>query len=256
MCSWGRGPALFRPCYLSIAGVFTISAALAREPRMDENMTNNRDIVWTGLVGVIAAIVVGTGEFLLHFDTLARYGDGFAFFKGVTRDRATLGHFVGVLGAPLYVVGAWHLQLMLRPANRFWAKVAFFTMSYGCIVGAVWIGSRATAALIVNTTQAAALPTELLLYELRYETLLTVVRIAVLLLSVIFIWLTLTGRSNYPRWVSVLNPIVLIIVSFLIFMLAPAIGKFLMPIALNVAFFVLFSVSTLIALRLSKDATP
>ena len=108
----------------------------------------------------------------------------------------------------------------------------------------------------MNTTQAAALPTELALYELRYENLLTIVRIAVLLLSVIFIWLTLTGRSNYPRWVSVLNPIVLILVSFLIFLLAPVIGKYLMPIALNVAFFVLFSVSTLIALRLSKEVKP
>ena len=57
----------------------------------------------TGQVGLAAAILVGIGEFLLHYDKLARYTDTFAFFEGVTRERATIGHFFGVFGAPLYV---------------------------------------------------------------------------------------------------------------------------------------------------------
>ncbi len=162
-------------------------------------MTERQQTVATGLVGILAAILVGTGEFLLHFDPLARYGQGFEFLKGVGEDQATLGHFIGVLGAPLYVVGAWHLYLMLRSANPFWAKVVGFTMAYGCVVGAVWIGSRATAAMIVNTTTGAEFETAIALYDWRYETLLTVTRIAILAVSAIFVWLSLTGRSAYPR---------------------------------------------------------
>jgi hypothetical protein len=138
---------------------------------------------------------------------------------------------------------------MLRPANRFWAKVLFFIMAYGCIIGAVWIGSRATAAMIVNTSSGPAFETAIALYELRYETLLTAMRIVILAVSGILIWLALTGRSVYPRWVALLNPILLILASFLIYWLAPSVGKYLMPIALNVAYFVLFTVSTLIAAR-------
>lgn len=218
-------------------------------------MNRRQELVVSGCIGLLAAIIVGTGEFMLHFDELARYASGYDFFKGVETDRATTGHFFRVLGAPLYVIGAWHLKLMLQPASRLWAYLAFLAMSYGCIVGAVWIGSRATAAFLVNTLDPAALQPAWALYELRYESLLTVTRLAVLLLSVIFIWLTVTGRSNYPRWVALLNPIVLILVSFLIFWLVPSVGKYLMPIALNVAFFVLFAVSTNIALSSpSKDA--
>ena len=210
-------------------------------------MTARSDLILTGLTGLLAAVLVGVGEFMLHFDPLLRYGEGFDFFKGVTEPRATAGHFFGVLGAPLYVVGAWHIYLMLRPANRVWAKLAFLVMAFGCMVGGVWIGSRATAAFMVNTLPQDALAAALGLYELRYESLLTIVRVAVLALSGIFVWLILTGRSNYPRWMAALNPIVLILASFLIFFLVPGIGKYLMPIALNVAYFVLFTVSTMIA---------
>lgn len=216
-------------------------------------MTNRQTRVLTGLIGVLAAILTGSGEFMLHFDPLARFDGSFNFFGGVGEMQATIGHFFGVLGAPLYVMGAWHIQLMLRPANAVAAKVAFFTMAYGCIVGAVWIGSRATAAMIVNSGAEDLIDSQLALYDLRYENLLTVTRAAVLLLSVIFIWLCVTGRSFYPRWMAALNPILLILVSFLIFLVAPAIGKYLMPIALNVAFFVLFAVSTFIAKRSSEE---
>jgi hypothetical protein len=213
-------------------------------------MTDKRLIMITGQVGLLAAMLVGIGEFLLHYDSLARYTDTFAFFNGVTRERATIGHFFGVLGAPLYVVGAYHIYLMLRPANETAARIAGFVMAYGCIVGAVWIGSRATA---VELVAAGGIEEQLALYELRYESLLQVVRAAVLVLSVIFIWLCVTGRSHYPRMMAVLNPIFLIIVSFIIFFTVPSIGKFMMPIALNVAYFVMFSVSLFVASNLNNE---
>ena len=87
------------------------------------------------------------------------------------------------------------------------------------------------------------------LYDYRYETLLLIIRIAVLVLSIIFVALVVRGRSHYPRWMALLNPILLIIASFVIYAIAPAIGKYLMPIALNVAFFILFSASIAIAYR-------
>ena len=213
-------------------------------------MTQKRLIMITGQIGLAAAILVGIGEFLLHYDSLARYTDTFAFFEGVTRERATIGHFFGVLGAPLYVIGAVHIYLMLRPANETAARVAGLVMAYACVIGAVWIGSRSTA---VELVAAGGIEEQLALYELRYESLLQFVRAGVLVLSVIFIWLCVTGRSHYPRAMAVLNPICLIIVAFIIFFTVPAIGKYIMPIALNVAYFVMFSVSLRVASNLKLE---
>jgi len=213
-------------------------------------MTEQKTIMITGVIGLLAATLVGIGEFLLHFDPLARYGDGFTFFNAISQDRATLGHFIGLLSAPLYIVGAYHLYLMLRPAHEVAARIAGFAMAYGCAVGAVWIGSRSMAVELVANGSVAE---QLALYTLRYESLLTVLRAVILVVSGIMIWLCLTGRSLYPRKMALLNPIFLIIVAFIIFFTMPAVGKYIMPIALNVAYFTIFVVSLIIASKLPKE---
>ena len=81
------------------------------------------------------------------------------------------------------------------------------------------------------------------LYDLRYESLLQVTRIAVLSISVIYIWLVIKGGSAYPKWMAAANPIVLLLLSFGIYLVAPNVGKYLMPIALNVGFAIFFVLS-------------
>lgn len=203
-------------------------------------------VVLTGIIGLIAATLTGAGEFILHYDALARFSEN-QFFLGIGTVRTNWGHFIAVLAAPLYLVGCWHIYLMLRPANSRWSLVAFFVMAYGFLVGIVWIGSRASISALVNTPTSPEIEQLMALYDLRYETLLQVIRFAVLILSGIFIWLTLTGRSHYPKWMALLNPILLIIASFVVYAIAPALGKYLMPIALNVAFMIFFIASVSIA---------
>lgn len=209
--------------------------------------SEHRLIVLTGLIGLTAAILVGTGEFLLHFDPLARFSaDGYAFMLAASEERQTTGHFLGVLGAPLYVVGCWHIYLMLRPANQKLALTGFLVGAYGFMVGADWISSRASIGSLVHFQEAGGNVEGLVaLYELRYESLLTVIRLTTVLLSVIFIYLALTGRSLYRKWQAVFNPILLLILSFVIYVISPNLGKYLMPIALNVAFGLFFLMSLL-----------
>ena len=178
-------------------------------------------LITAGVLGLLAAILVGAGEFLLHFDALGRFAEGgaYEFMRGINAERTTIGHFLGVLSAPLYIIGFWHLMKMLEPANALASRVALAIVSYGIIVGAVWIGSRAGISTIVNSTSMVNPMSFISLYELRYENLLQVTRLAVLIFSVIFIWLVLSGRSHYPRWMALLNPIFLILTSFAIWMI-------------------------------------
>lgn len=211
---------------------------------MTENSIDNRLLVATGLTGLVAAILVGWGEFLLNFDSLARYSEvNYDFMLGRTDLSLSLGHFIGVLAAPLYLVGCWHIYLMLRPARQKWAMAAFLISAYGFVVGAVWIGSRASVGTLANQADTEQVRLLIELYQIRYETLLTVIRITTLLLSLIIAGLVLTGKSHYPRWVAIFNPIVLILASFIVYAVFPAIGKYPLPIALNVAFFIFFLIS-------------
>jgi len=194
-----------------------------------------KKIIITGVLGLLASVFVGGGEYLLHYDPLARFADGgFIFMQGIDEQRTTVGHFFGVF---------YHIYLMLCSANKRAAQIGFFVSAFGFIVGAVWISSRAHISALMQLTPTPDITHLIELYELRYETLLTVVRVTTLVLSIIFIWLTLTGRSNYPRWMAVFNPFVLILLSFVIYVITPELGKHLMPIALNVSFFIFFSLS-------------
>jgi hypothetical protein len=181
----------------------------------------------------------------LHFDILGRFaeGGGYVFMQGISAERSTIGHFFGVLGAPLYILGFWHIMKMLEPANPFLSRIAFAVISYGIIIGAVWIGSRANISMLVNDDSINNIDAFISLYELRYENLLQITRIAALVFSVIYMYLILTGRSYYPHWMALFNPILLILTSFAIWLLVPTIGVYMMPIALNIAFAILFLLS-------------
>jgi hypothetical protein len=218
-----------------------------------KTISHQQVIVLTGVVGLIAAIVVGIGEFLLHFDPLARFSaDSYAFMLAASDDRQTIGHFFGVLGAPLYVVGCWHIYLMLKPANPKLALFGFLVSAYGFMIGADWISSRASIGALVHFQQSGGdLGGLVELYQLRYESLLSVIRVTTVALSLIFIYLALTGRSYYQKWQAIFNPIVLLLMSFVIYAVNPAIGKYLMPIALNVAFGIFFTMSVIQARRIN-----
>ena len=199
----------------------------------------------TGTLGLLAAILVGTGEFLLHFDPLARFSEGYTFMADIADARLTTGHFFAMFGIPFYFVGCWHIYQMLKPGGNKLAFTAFLVGSYGFVMGAVWMGSRASIASIQHFPEVVANTNLVQLYELRYETLLQGVRLGVLAMSVIIAYMTFRGGTRFPRWMAIANPFVLILGSFLVFVVAPSIGKYMMPIAMNVAFAIFYSCSLL-----------
>jgi hypothetical protein len=219
-----------------------------------DNLKQKRQIIQTGIIGLLAASLVGAGEFLLHFDILGRFSESgsYNFMLGISVERSTLGHFIGVLSAPLYIIGFWHVMKMLEPANRLLSRITFLVMSYGIIIGVVWIGSRSSISMLVNNFSTGDIQSLISIYELRYENLLQVTRVAALIFSVIYTYLILTGRSHYPRWMALFNPLLLILMSFSIWMIAPIIGVYIMPIALNIAFFILFILSIFHSLKIKE----
>jgi hypothetical protein len=189
----------------------------------------------TGIIGLVGAILCGTGEFLLHFDPQARFS-GYDFMADISDARLTAGHFFAVVGVSLYFVGMWHIAQMLRPAGEKLSNALFLIGCFGFLYGAMWMSSRASIGSLVHYPELIADTNLVALYELRSESLLQVTRITTLVISVIYVYMVLTGNSRYPKWMAATSPVVLLLLNFLIYLIAPAIGKFVMPIALNVGF--------------------
>ena len=196
----------------------------------------------TGIIGLIGAIICGTGEFLLHFDPQARF-TGYDFMADISDSRLTAGHFLAVFGGTLYFVGVWHIAEMLRPAGEKLSRALFIIGSFGFVYGGMWMSSRAMIGSIAHHPEIVDGTNLVELYILRLETLLQVIRITTLVISIIYIKMVLSGKSRYPKWMAATSPIVLLLMNFVIYAAAPSIGKFVAPIALNVGFTAFFLLS-------------
>ena len=203
----------------------------------------------TGILGLIGAFFCGTGEFLLHFNPGLLTPDpqvktsAYEFMAKFSEQRLTAGHFFAVIAVPLYFVGVWHIGEMLRPAGQKLSTVFKFIGWYGFLYGAMWMSSRAMIGSIAHHPDLIADTNLVGLYELRLESLLQVIRITTLIISGIYIKMVLTGKTRYPKWMAATSPIVLLIISIALFFVAPRIGIYTMPIALNVGFSIFFVLS-------------
>lgn len=199
----------------------------------------------TGWLGLLGAVLCGTGEFLLHFDE-CRLGlgeTGFDFMINTSEARLNAGHFFAVFGVPLYFVGVWHIAEMIKPAGQMMSKVLFLIGSFGFLYGAMWMSSRSSIGSLVHHADLIKDTNLIELYNLRCESLLNIIRITTLVISIIYIKQVLTGLTRYPKWMAATSPIVLLVMNFIVLLVAPEVGRYVAPIALNVGFSLFFLLS-------------
>lgn len=202
----------------------------------------------SGWLGLLGALGVGIGEFTMQFSPQGGYEvSDYGYFLEISSLRLAWGHFLGVFAAPLYLAGYLHVFLALRPAPAWLRWAVLLLGGYGFVIGGVWLGSRVYLALIAQAAAGSAEP--LLLGTLldqaaaRNEPLIAVVRVLVGFASILLVVAIVSGRSLYPRWMALFNPIVLLGVIFASYFLLPSVGVYLLPTAMNVAHFVFFALS-------------
>ena len=202
----------------------------------------------TGFIGLLASLIVGTGEFLVHYSSGGYSSEvSFGFFNFVPESRLAVGHYLIILGLPLYLIGYIHIFLALQTGSRKLATAVFVLGVFAFMIGGVWVGSRGFLGSVVHTLQGQEnkiLYDEIVgNYNFYMENLVQILRVLVLLLSGTFVFAILKYKTLYPKWMAAFNPFLILAIVFLLFLFVPAIGNFLIPTAMNVAHFVLFSVS-------------
>lgn len=197
-----------------------------------------------GWLGLLGATLVGLGEFLLQYTPNGGYETGYAFFADVPKARLTFGHYISVLAAPLYLMGYWHLAYHIdRDAGRI-RKVFFCLGAYGFVIGSVWIGQRVFLALTAHDIASGQnLENLQAAFAAHNEPLINVLRLTVLMLSILWVFQILKSRADYPKWMAIFSPLALLVLVVLLYTFVPAIGKYLLPIAMNAAHFIIFALS-------------
>lgn len=192
--------------------------------------------------GLIASVVVGIGEYLLHFIPGGPEGEVSMLFT-VPLERAASGHFISLAGIPLYFSGYFGLMQVFRKTSEPLSIGLLISGFISFIVGAIWIGSRYFAAEVFQ--RSAGTPDfEFYLnsYEEHIQILVWVLRISIALVSIIYITLVLKNKDGLPKWLAAFNPIVILgIVISSLFWIKP-VGVHIAPIAMNVTHFIFFGI--------------
>ena len=210
-----------------------------------------------GYLGLLASILVGLGEYFLHYSpSILEHSKAYEFFKFVSLEHLTIGHFLAVIGLPFYFAGYIHIYRMLKSGNETLARMVLGIGFIAFAVGGIWIGSRASIGNIVHLKDAmdGSSYTKLLAhYTAHMEVLVQVLRVVIAALSVVFVIAIVKGGTNYKKWMAIFNPIVILILLVVLGKLIPAIGKHMLPILMNVTHFILFALSLYQLNKLTKN---
>lgn len=204
-------------------------------------MKESTNLAFLLLVGLLGTIITGIGEFMLHFNPMG-YESEIEMVRNVPLDRAGKGHFMVVFGAPLYFAGYYAIYRMVESVNKRLAQAFFIAGIFSFAVGGVWVASRYFIAVVLQTSAGTEdYSIYLTQYEDYYQSLVWALRFLVLGVSILWIALVVQGKSIFPKWIALTNPLFLLLIVFGLYVGLPVIGTYLVPTAMNVAHFVFFT---------------
>ena len=192
------------------------------------------------LIGLLASIIVGIGEYLLHYLPGGPGGE-VSMLEDVPLARASIGHFFVVFGAPLYFAGYYGLKNFFKPTSPLLARILFIGGTLSFSIGGVWVSSRYFGAEVLQRSAGTADHAFYMQsYEDHYQVLIWALRILIAAVSVVYAILIIKNKQGLPKWLAIFNPIVFLIIVISSLVWFTPLGNHLAPIAMNVAHFLFF----------------
>lgn len=215
-------------------------------------LQEKNSLMLTGLAGLFGALGVGIGEWLMQFTQEGKMDEStYNYFLQVKVANLSFGHFLCVLTGPLYFLGYVHLGRAIDRSKGWLGKALTGLGIYSFGVGIAWIGGRVYLGLGRKAVEAGEASPELFKALTEHnEPFIGVLRIAILIISILWIYGILKGHSYYPKRMALLSPILILVSIFALYATIPAIGKYILPSAMNVTHLIVFGVSLFYCTRI------
>lgn len=216
---------------------------------MTDKLLKEKMILVSGLVGIAAAILTIISDIIL----LGRPNTAISFFRlgtecmaGLPHWRITIGTFLGVFALPLQIAGIVPLYFGLLPAGKKLAVVFLGSASYAMIMGVAFHTSYAyigSGWKMLHETEIDNLNVQNLMLKFGsyWMTIIVSVFAMLLIASVCCVILLLSGKTLFPKWMALINPICVFAAMFPLIAFIPApIGGYISPTYLNLSSLILF----------------
>ena len=185
--------------------------------------TASKAMVVSGLLGFLGAAIMFAGDLLLY----AHWGEMPAVSeivdsllpgrKAVLLATTEQLHISGVLGpiaGIFYLFGAWHLYIKLAVYSRFWAALTAVSFAFSIIIAGAYHALWGMYGFVVQfANQQGSESLALLDAAASYMTFVTDTVTWPLGLAFLVIFVrVLLAKTDYPRWIVFLNPLILLFV--------------------------------------------
>jgi len=220
---------------------------------MHRKLSCAETVLVLGLVGIFSVFVTIISDLIL----LGRPDTAYSFFKlgtesmaGIAQWRITSGTFIGVFMLPFQIAGLISIYYGLKSAGRLLPALVVIADAHALIMGVAFHTSYAFIAsgwkLFYTTGPDNLNMSEIMQKFDFYWKLIIIIMLAELIFSsTIFVLLVMSGKTMYPKWMVLLNPVCIILVMYLVMPPIPApVGGFVGPTMLNMATLIFFIVST------------
>lgn len=170
-------------------------------------------------------------------------------FEGKPRWTYVLGNYLGIFFIPLHILGFFLVYQALKPASVKWARGFLVLSLYLTPIGVGLHGTLAFIGDIIQSQNAG------LIHGIRdyWQPWAYSVALGYAVVSVLIVGLILTGRSLYPRWVALISPIGIVLLTAIIIAVLPdsatGMKAFLSLTGLNLPLMIFFSVTTWVLAR-------
>ena len=204
-------------------------------------MSIHHGIIFYLVLGLIGSVIVGIGEYMLHFNPNGPAGE-IDMLLYTPLWRAHIGHFFALAGIPFYFAGYYGLLKLFRQSHELYAKLLFIFGFLSFLYGGIWISSRYFAAVVLQKTVDT--PLYSLFHEVyadSYQILVWALRVLIVFASIFYVLSVKNDKTGLPKKLMLLNPILLLAVIISSLVWCKPLGVQIAPIAMNTTHFIFFS---------------
>jgi hypothetical protein len=229
--------------------------------QMKRKLSCAETVLLLGLVGIFSVFVTIISDLIL----LGRPDTAYSFFElgtesmaGIAQWRITTGTFIGVFMLPFQIAGLISIYHGLKSSGKLLPALVVLADAHALIMGVAFHASYAFIAsgwkLFYTTGPENLNMSEIMQKFDFYWKLIIVIMLAELIFSsTIFVLLVMSGKTMYPKWMALLNPLCVILAMFLVIPPIPApVGGYVGPTTLNMATLIFFIISTIVIYKRLK----
>lgn len=229
---------------------------------MKRKMRNSEKVLALGLVGIFSVFMTIISDVIL----LGRSDTAFSFFKlgtesmaGIAQWRITSGTFIGVFMLPFQIAGLISIFYGLRSSGRILPVIVILTNAHALIMGVAFHTSYAFIASGWKLFHIIELQDKNVFdlmnkFDYYWKLIIIIMLTEIIIGSTIFVLLVMKGKTMYPKWMALMNPLFVILAMFMAIPPIPApVGGFIGPTTLNLATMAFFIVSTVVIYKRLKQ---